>query len=260
MLNSQVKDKKLLSPRITIVKAKDGESSISMKSRCQERENWIKTSDYTLKEISTSKLHSIATEDFHLLETTWPSSQQTVTRLRYGTSTRSHWLLRAEATTSHSISRAVEVPETCKCILPQESGGRHSDSIPGSSSTWRTERHSMLRTTRMLKDKQSLWPPREQEETNNGMLSTSIRLVKKTPTKSPTIMASKLADLSTSCQECICREFFTTKLVSKWRSCLFRTTKKRDNNSHSVPRQKQSHACRIQSYQLISWVKEEMQT
>jgi len=39
MLNSQVKDKKLLSPRITIVKAKDGESSISMKSRCKEREN-----------------------------------------------------------------------------------------------------------------------------------------------------------------------------------------------------------------------------
>jgi len=174
--------------------------------------------------------------------------------LRPGTSTRNLWLLRAEATTSHSMSRTQEETERCKFGPQTASGGSYSSTPRDTSRIPRTERHLMLWVDKTKKVNQLFFGTSTVVRTNNGTSSTPIRVERLMSRKLPTIMVSKQVDHSTSCQECQWTEFFNTQVVTQWRSPHWKTTTTRDNNGSLMHRLEQSPVFNIHRTLSISWV------
>jgi len=146
----------------------------------QERENLMKTSDFT------SKDHSISNLLWELRDTSklstvdrWLSRLQTVTRLKSGGSTNNHSQSRPSLTTNHLISNHLVRLMTCKSGAPTHNGSRSSSSKQDNSSTSeRIKRFLMSMVPRMRKLERLLSERTQVKLTRNGMSSILIRLLR----------------------------------------------------------------------------------
>jgi hypothetical protein len=122
----------------------------------QERENSMKTMDFTSKDHSTSNL-LWDLRDTSKLSTVdrWSSRLQTVTRLKSGGSINNHSPSRPSSTTNHGTSNLLVEPTRCKSGAPTHNGSRSSSTKETNSSMSepkeRTERLLMFKEQRMKK-------------------------------------------------------------------------------------------------------------
>lgn len=198
----------------------------------------MKNSVCTSRETSTFSLNLQATDtSMSSTAETWSSRHQMDSNHKFGTSTKPHWPSDLDWTTDHGTSRALEEPTTCRSGTPAANGSRYSSMMENTSSISRTERHLMFTVAKMRKADKSLSGTDTTEPTRDGRSHILTRLTRKKRRDWTKISDSKLADHSTSCQECTWIESSHTKVATTCTSRIsWKTTRTSSGSSMELLR------------------------